>query len=109
MLLVITTFPDAPTGRLIGTALVEEKLAACVNLLPRVESFFFWKGKKETANEVIGLLKTSEAAYPRLEARLNELHPYDVPEIIALPITQGLKAYVDWVRESTELKNRVDS
>jgi periplasmic divalent cation tolerance protein len=101
MLLVITTFPDAPTGRLIGTALVEEKLAACVNLLPKVESFFFWKGEKQKSTEVLALLKTSEQAYPKLEARLNELHPYDVPEVIAIPVVRGLEAYVKWVEERT--------
>jgi periplasmic divalent cation tolerance protein len=101
MILVITTFPDAPTGRKIGTALVEEKLAACVNLVPKVESFFYWQGRKESSTEVLALLKTSEAAYERLEARLNELHPYDVPEIIALPVTRGLEAYVKWVDDST--------
>lgn len=97
MWLVLSTFPDTGKARLVGQTLVQESLAACVTLLPKAESFFIWKGEMQEASEVLAIFKTSRAAYPKLEARLNELHPYDVPEIIALPVERGLPGYVDWV------------
>ncbi len=100
-LLVITTFPDADTARQIGTALVQKQLAACVNITPGIESIFQWKGKLDYEPEVLALFKTSEEAYPALEAALLELHPYDLPEVIAIEIAQCSKPYLDWIREST--------
>jgi periplasmic divalent cation tolerance protein len=97
MLLVLSTFPDAPKARLVGKILVTEKLAACVTLVPKAQSFFVWEGEMQEATEVLALLKTSEEVYAALEARLNELHPYDVPEIVALPVERGLPAYLAWV------------
>jgi len=97
MLLVLSTFPDVEKARLVGRQLVTEKLAACVSLLPKTESFFMWEGAMQTSSEVLALIKTTEAVYAGLEARLNELHPYDVPEILALPVSSGLAAYVNWV------------
>lgn len=102
MWLVFSTFPDTDKARLVGQTLVKESLAACVTLLPKAESFFIWKGEMQEASEVLAIFKTSRAAYPKLEARLNELHPYDVPEIIALPVERGLPGYVDWVVASVE-------
>ena len=92
---VFCTFPDAETARRIATELVERRLAACVNLLPGVESIYRWDGKTERANEVLGLIKT--ARYTDLEPALKELHPYDVPEIIALPVSAGLPDYLEWL------------
>jgi periplasmic divalent cation tolerance protein len=100
VLVVFATFPDAETARSIGRKLVEEQLAACANLVPQLESIYRWKGAVETANEVLALIKTTAASYAKLEARLRELHPYEVPEIIALEVRAGLPAYLDWVRES---------
>jgi periplasmic divalent cation tolerance protein len=100
MLLVLSTFPDAPKARLVGKILVTEKLAACVTLVPKAESFFVWEGKMQAASEVLVLFKTSAAVYAALEARLNELHPYDVPEIVAVPVECGLPAYLAWVTET---------
>jgi periplasmic divalent cation tolerance protein len=97
MLLVLSTFPNAAKARLVGKLLVTERRAACVTLLPKAESFFQWEGKMEAASEVVAVFKTSEAAYPALESRLNELHPYDVPEIVAVPVVHGLPAYLEWV------------
>ena len=95
--LVITNCPDEETANRIALAVVEAKLAACVNILPRVQSIYRWQGAVESAVEVPLLIKTTAAAYPALEAAIRERHPYDVPEIIALPITAGLPAYLNWL------------
>jgi periplasmic divalent cation tolerance protein len=95
--LVISTFPDAATARQIGTQLVELQLATCVNLFPgEVESIYRWKGKIETGKEVVALIKTTK--YKELEEKLAKLHPYEVPEIIAIEITTGLPAYLNWLQ-----------
>jgi periplasmic divalent cation tolerance protein len=100
-LLVISTFPDAETARQIGTQLVQDQLAACVNLFPSpVESIYRWKGNIETATETLAFFKTTRATYPALERALAEAHPYDVPEILALPVAAGLPAYLAWVGEN---------
>ena len=97
-MVVLCTFPDIDQARQIGAALVERQVAACVNLLPGVESIYRWEGKVEQASEVLALIKTTR--YPDLETAIRELHPYQVPEIIALPITAGLPAYLQWLGES---------
>ena len=96
-LLVISTFPSAEIARQIGTALVEKQLAACVNIAPSIESIFQWKGSVNHETEALALIKTTVAAYPELEKTLGHLHPYDVPEIIALEIAKGSKAYLNWI------------
>ena len=101
-LLVISTFPDAETARQIGTQLVAKQLAACVNLLPSpVTSIYRWRGEIETADETLALFKTTRAAYPAFEKALAAAHPYEIPEILALPIDTGLQAYQAWVAENT--------
>ena len=97
-LVVLCTFPDVEQAREIAAALVERRLAACVNLLPGVESIYCWEGKVERAGEVLGVIKTTR--YPELEAALKELHPYEVPEILALPVAAGLAGYLKWLGES---------
>ena len=99
--LVITNCPDEETANRIALAVVEAKLAACVNILPRVQSIYRWQGAVESAVEVPLLIKTTAAAYPALEAAIRESHRYDVPEIIALPITAGLPAYLNWLADET--------
>ena len=99
--LVITNCPDEETANRIALAVVEAQLAACVNILPRVQSIYRWQGAVESAVEVPMLIKTTAAAYPALEAAIRERHPYDVPEIIALPITAGLPAYLNWLVAET--------
>ena len=99
--LVITNCPDEETANSIALAVVEAQLAACVNILPRVQSIYRWQGAVESAVEVPLLIKTTAAAYPALEAAIRERHPYDVPEIIALPITAGLPAYLNWLADET--------
>jgi periplasmic divalent cation tolerance protein len=99
VLLVLSTFPDAATARQIGRQLVEEHFAACANILSPVESIYWWEGKVENANETLVVFKTTVDRYPALETTLRRLHPYEVPEIIALPIEHGLPEYLGWVSE----------
>jgi periplasmic divalent cation tolerance protein len=99
IVVVFCTFPDSDTARRIAQELVKSRLAACVNVLPGVESIYQWKGELESASEVLGLIKTTAAMYPTLEARLKELHPYEVPEIVAVPASKVHPAYAQWVRE----------
>lgn len=100
-LLVITNCPDEQSANAIALALVEAKLAACVNILPRVQSVYRWQGVVESASEIPLLIKSTVNNYPALEAAIRAHHPYDLPEIIALPITQGLPAYLNWVAAET--------
>lgn len=99
LLIVLCTFPDMAKARETGTALVESQLAACVNLVPAIESIYRWEGKIESAAEVLAIFKTTSAAWPRFESRLRERHPYDVPEIVALRPDQTAVAYAHWVRQ----------
>lgn len=100
-LLVLTNCPDEATANAIALALVEEKFAACVNILPRVQSVYRWQGAVESASEIPLLIKSTVGRYAELETAIRARHPYDVPEIIALPITQGLPAYLNWVATET--------
>lgn len=100
IIVVFCTFPNLELARQIGTALVEAQLTACVNLCPSIESIYRWEGKMENAQEVLAIFKTTAETYPQLEARLKELHPYEVPEIIALPASKVLPAYAAWVQDS---------
>ena len=100
-LIVITNCPDEETANAIALAVVEERLAACVNILPRVQSIYRWQGSVESAAEIPLLIKTTARNYPALEARITALHPYDVPEIVALPLARGLPAYLNWVAAET--------
>ena len=100
VIVVLCTFPNLETARQIATALVEAQLAACVNLCPAVESIYRWQGKVESAGEVLALIKTTRAGFNALENKLQELHPYDVPEIVALPAELASAAYARWVHDS---------
>lgn len=95
--LVLCTFPDAATARQIGTVLVEKQLAACVNLIPAVESIYRWQGQLETATEVLAIFKIRAADYPDFERELTVLHPYDVPEIVAIEPAAVAENYASWV------------
>ena len=100
-LLVFCTCPDRAVGLQIAEQLVDRRLAACVSLLPGVTSVYAWEGRCETAEELQLLIKTRAERYPALERTLLELHPYELPEIVAVPIVKGLTAYVEWVTECT--------
>ncbi len=98
---VHVTMPNADTARTIGRTLVEERLAACVNVVPGVISIYNWKGALHEEDEVLCLIKTSPERFDRLRARVVELHPYDVPEVMAFAVDDGSRDYLDWVRSST--------
>jgi periplasmic divalent cation tolerance protein len=100
VLLLFTTFPGIDQARSAVRTLVEERLAACGNIVPGLESIYSWKGNIETSQETLVLLKTRASLYEAAEARLRQLHPYEVPEIIAVPVTAGSQPYLDWVRQS---------
>jgi periplasmic divalent cation tolerance protein len=95
---VLITAPDADTGAALARALVDERLAACVNLVPGIRSIYRWEGRVEEASEVLMVVKTEAARCGALAARVSALHPYDVPEVVELPVAGGSAAYLDWVR-----------
>lgn len=100
ILLALSTFPDRETAQRIANHLVTEKFAACANILPPIESIYRWKGKIEQGNETLVLFKLSEDRQSTFQEKLRALHPYEVPEIIFLPVTGGLPEYLRWVAES---------
>ena len=100
ILLALSTFPDAEAARRISNQLVAEKLAACANILPAVESIYRWKGNVENANETLVLFKLREDRQSAFQEKLRSLHPYEVPEIIFVPVSSGLPEYLRWVAES---------
>lgn len=97
--LVLTTCPDAELAQAIARTLVEERLAACVNVLPPVQSVYRWEGQIESASEYLLLAKIKSSDYPAVEKRICELHSYEVPEVIALPIVAGWPAYLAWLAD----------
>lgn len=101
VLLCLCTCPELETGRRIARALVQERFAACVNILPGIESVYRWQGEVETGAEVLLLAKTVAAGLEALTARIVELHPYDLPEVIAFQAAGGLPGYLDWVAAET--------
>ncbi len=98
-LLVITNCPDQACAETLATALVELRLAACVNILAPCRSVYRWQGTVESAAEVPLLIKTSGERYAALEAEIRARHPYELPEIVALPIDRGLPAYLQWLTD----------
>jgi periplasmic divalent cation tolerance protein len=100
VLLVFTTWPDASAAREAARVLVEEKLAACANMVAAVESIYRWEGKVEQASEVLMILKTTIGRYPQLETRIKALHSYEVPEVVSLRVADGLPGYLRWVEAS---------
>lgn len=100
-LLVLTTCPDAGTAGAIARTLVEERLAACVNRLDGVVSTYRWQDATQEDTECLLLIKTAASAFERLEARLLALHPYELPELVAVPVERGSSAYLQWLTETT--------
>lgn len=98
--LVLVTAPDLKTARALAKVALTAKLAACANLLPKVESHYWWKGKLESSSEVLIVFKTTRARLAALEKLVVASHPYDTPEFIALPLTEGNAKYLAWLAES---------
>ena len=101
-LLILTNLPDVASAEKLAHALIESRAAACVNVLAACRSIYRWRGAVETADEIPLLIKTTAANYPLVEEIVRAQHPYDVPELIALPITHGLPAYLGWLATETE-------
>jgi periplasmic divalent cation tolerance protein len=99
-LIALVTVPDAAAAEKLGEALVQESLAACVNILPQARSIYRWQGAVERADELLLVIKTTRDAFERLRARVVELHSYEVPEVIALPIEAGHAPYLQWILSS---------
>ena len=100
MLLVLSTFPSEDEAARVVRSLVEERLVACGNLLPGARSLYRWEGRVADEREVVALLKTRKQDWPALMSRLHELHPYDVPECIALRLAAGAPRYLAWLEEA---------
>ena len=98
-LVVLSTFPDADTAARIARTLVELQLAACVNVVPAVRSIYRWEGKVCDEAETLAVIKTTAERYAALAAKIAELHPYQVPELIALPLADGHPPYLAWLAE----------
>jgi periplasmic divalent cation tolerance protein len=98
--LVLSTCGSIDEARKLARALVEKQLAACVNIVPQIESVYYWKGKVETSTEFLLLIKTTAGAFDELRDVLTELHSYDVPECIEIAIEDGSAAYLAWIGES---------
>jgi periplasmic divalent cation tolerance protein len=102
LVVALSTAPDAEQAARIGRALVEERLIACANLVPGLTSIYRWQGEVQQEGEVLMVMKTRRALVERLKARLPQLHPYEVPELIVTPVMEGLEAYCRWVRDETD-------
>ena len=103
VLLVFCTCPDAVVAERLAGGLVDEQLAACVNILPEIRSIYRWEGKVQNDSEVLMIVKTTRKAYPSLENWLGQHHPYDVAEILAVPVHAGSGNYLDWVVNETNI------
>src|SRR5664279_4693076 len=106
ILMVITNLPDRASAERIADSLVTQGVAACVNILSGCTSVYHWEGKLNHTEEVPLLIKATREAYPRLEAALRKLHPYELPELIALPVSTGLPEYLNWVVQETNTRNQ---
>ena len=99
--LALVTAPDLKTARKIASAVLKSKLAACANLIPKIESHYWWQGKLESSAEVLILFKTTRAKLAALEQLIVAEHPYDTPEFVALSLAEGNSKYLDWLAAST--------
>jgi len=102
-LLVLTTFPDIDTAQRVAQAMVQEKLAACVNIMPAGQSVYMWEGKICKESEHLAVIKTMDDRYQQLEKFIQKQHPYELPEIVATQINKGSEKYLDWLTTNTRL------
>ena len=101
-LIVLNTCPGSITAKNIAADLVANKLAACVQVIPGIQSFFRWGGSVDTKEEYLLVIKTTTACYQEVEKSIQALHPYELPEIVAVPISTGLSGYLQWLNDSTQ-------
>jgi periplasmic divalent cation tolerance protein len=97
-LIVLVTAPDLKTARKLARAALKSRFVACANIVPKVESHYWWKGKIESGNEVLVIFKTTSARLAALEELVLELHSYDTPEFVALSLSSGNRRYLDWLK-----------
>lgn len=100
--IVLCTVPDRDSAEEMANILIADNLAACVNILPGITSVYRWEDKIEQGNELLLVIKTARKTYKALQAKIVDLHPYELPEIIAVPIEDGLPAYLNWLTQSLE-------
>ncbi len=100
-IVVLCTYPNEACARELAHTLLNEKLAACINLIPQVTSLYVWQGKMEESQEVQLVIKSRRTLFGVLQQRILAMHPYEVPEILALPVMNGNTAYLEWLREQT--------
>jgi len=100
--IVFNTCPDRQTAQDIARQLVELQLAACVNIIPAIESIYRWQDEVESSSEYLLIIKTQAGCYTELESTIQTLHPYELPEVVAVPIEAGLPAYLDWINNNTK-------
>ncbi len=101
VILVLTNVPELVAAQLLARKLVESRLAACVNIMPAVQSIYRWQGQVDEATEVTLLIKTTQQQYDHLQQAILDIHPYDLPEIIATPIVAGHAPYLHWIAAET--------
>ena len=99
-MLVLTTCPDSQVAQFIAGKIVDAKLAACVNIVPKIISVYEWQGKKEQSEESLLFIKTTQDKYTALQKCIVNEHPYELPEVIAVPISKGLPDYLAWISSS---------
>ena len=102
IIIAVTTCPSDEVARRIAEALVGERLAACVNRISGVQSTYIWKGEALTDSEVLLIIKTTEARFSALQVRLMDLHPYELPELVAIPVCAGAEKYLAWVADTVK-------
>ena len=100
-ILIVTQMPDRASALILARSLVESRVAACASIGAPVESLYHWRGKIETAREIPVMVKTHPGQYAAVEAAILALHPYELPEILAVPITHGLAPYLQWIADET--------
>jgi periplasmic divalent cation tolerance protein len=98
--IALCSCPDQESAEMVANHLIDRRLAACVNIVPNIMSVYRWKGKVESANEVLLVIKTMSRAWDELEKTITQHHPNELPEIITVPITSGLDSYLNWMNDS---------